>query len=141
VLTVLRSPDDKASAIVDFSQLPALVDETRQAGLDVDATLPQPAPDLTPEVSRAAYRIVQEALTNAAKHGSGTVTLNVVIEDARLRITVVNLIGHPEQDARKGYGLVGMRERAASVGGTVESRRDGNLFWLTAALPMSGGTQ
>ena len=141
VLTVLRGPDEKASAITDFSQLPELVAETRQAGLDVEASWPDSAPELTPEASRAAYRIVQEALTNATKHGTGTVSLNIAIEDAALRITAVNLAGPPVDDGHQGYGLVGMRERAASVGGTVETRRDGALFWLTATLPLLEAAQ
>jgi len=136
VLTVLREPDERASSITDYSQLPTLVEQTRQAGLEVEASWPGHSPALTPEVSRAAYRIVQEALTNAAKHGSGTVSLNVTFEDATLRITAVNLAGPPPANAHQGYGLVGMRERAASVGGTVETRRDGNLFWLIATLPL-----
>jgi len=140
VLTVLREPDEKVWVIADFSQLPALVEETRLAGLEVEASWPNSPPTLTPEASRAAYRIVQEALTNATKHGTGTVSLNVVIEDATLRITTVNLTGPPIEDAHQGYGLVGMRERAASVGGTVETRLDGNLFWLIATLPLLDGT-
>ena len=140
LLTVLRSPDGLASQVVnDYSQIGALVATNRDAGLDVDVTMPPDAPLLTQEVSRAAYRIVEEALTNAAKHGVGTVSLTLSASPDALTITVGNVaIEDAPPDDRHGYGLVGMRERAASVGGTIQTRRDGAWFWLTATLPVDG---
>ena len=92
-------------------------------------------PDLTAEVSRAAYRMVQEILTNASKHGTGSVSLKLGAAPGRLTIEAVNVRADEPADSHQGYGLIGLRERAASVGGTVTTQIDGRLFWTRASLP------
>lgn len=87
----------------------------------------------------AAYRIVQEALTNALKHGQGDcVELAVERRGDRLQLSVIG--GRPARTPDAGHGLVGMRERVAACGGAVEagSGPDGR-FAVTAWLPVVHG--
>ena len=138
ILTVLRSPDEDSQALADHRQIPALVDASRDSGLAVEASLPETIPDLRAETSRAAYRIVQEMLTNAAKHGTGEMSLRIDVDDGWLVIEAVNIAAdEPVRDpSRHGFGLIGMRERAASVGGSLTTEVDGHLFWTRARLPL-----
>ena len=141
LLAVLRAPGEgpqAAEPVADAGQLPALVARCEESGLRVDATLPD-MPPLSVEVSRAAYRIVQETLTNAAKHGTGEVVLTVSVDGAWLRIEAVNAT--TSRRSGSGFGLVGMRERAASVGGTFDTSREGNQFRTRARLPLSTTTE
>ena len=85
--------------------------------------------------SLAAYRIVQEGLTNAAKHGDGAVDLATVWGDDGLTITIENRTGATSDPSGAGLGLVGMRERAAVNGGRLTTDvRDGR-FVVEAWLP------
>ncbi len=73
-------------------------------------------------VDRTAFRILQEALTNAAKHGDGTWTRNWCGDDGRLEITVHNRLRSPvPEEHTDHHGIVGMRERAVLFGGTLEA--------------------
>ncbi|WP_219993287.1 sensor histidine kinase [Cryobacterium arcticum] len=140
ILRVLRvgvEPDTLAPT-PEHGRIPALVDGFRAAGLTIEATVTGLETDLPLAVSAAAYRIVQEALTNAQRHGSGDVSLRVHVTPAGVTLEVVNLrrVGATrEASAGGGNGLVGMRERAASTGGQVQVREDARFFWLTATLP------
>ena len=78
---------------------------------------------LPPGVDRTAYRIIQEAVTNAARYGEGSVQLGIVYADAAFEISAVNSVplggGRPRHG---GHGVIGMRERAALLGGKSRSR-------------------
>jgi signal transduction histidine kinase len=115
----------------------ALVARHREAGFEFeleqrgnsDHPIPQP-------VARAAYRIAQEALTNAARHGSGSAEIVLQREPQRLLLTVVNPVGAAEQSgSRGGLGIVGMRERAALLGGEFEAEQHIDHFRVRAVLP------
>lgn len=123
-----------------LADLPQLVADARTAGMAVDLVA---APDTTrtgdPAVDRAAYRIVQEALTNAGKHAPGAaVCVTVDRMGGGLVVRVVN--GPPKETAGEvpsgGYGLVGLGERVRTLGGrlTAEPRLDGG-FGVEAVLP------
>jgi signal transduction histidine kinase len=86
-------------------------------------------------VDLAAYRIVQESLTNAHKYGTGRVALDVVYTPNAVTIDVGNAIGHGAEATGSGYGLVGMRERAAAAGGTVTAGPVDGRFAVHAELP------
>jgi signal transduction histidine kinase len=91
-------------------------------------------------VDRGAYRILQEALTNAARHGDGSALVEVTFGHNALELTVANRSrpGRPAQARGGGHGIIGMRERAALLGGRLETGvRDGR-FELHAHLPLSG---
>jgi signal transduction histidine kinase len=134
----LREEDHAELApLPGLDRIPALVERQRVAGLDVvvrtDEHANRAAP---PTVSRAAYRIAQEALTNAARHGSGKAELAIERRDDAIELSVTNPVGHePETRPGGGRGIVGMRERATLVGGTLEAGREGDRFRVRAVLP------
>jgi signal transduction histidine kinase len=120
--------------------LGTLVGTARANGLDVklDATYDRiPAP-----VELAAYRIVQESLTNALKHAHpGRVTVTLAQRDSVLDIHVTSPYGHRDgpRAPGSGAGLTGMRERVALLGGTFEAGPDGPCWTVRAALPLTQG--
>jgi signal transduction histidine kinase len=120
-----------------IDRIPELVERQRAAGLDValssDADRSRVPP---PAVGRAAYRIAQEALTNAARHGAGSAQLAIERQDDAIELTVVNPVGAgSETRPGGGRGIAGMRERATLVGGSLEAGRDGDRFRVRAVLP------
>ncbi|MEU5540324.1 sensor histidine kinase [Streptomyces sp. NPDC020362] len=139
-LEVLRDPG-APDARGPLPGLHGLADLARTAtGADVRLTVT--ADEVPPAVGAAAYRIVQEALTNAVRHGGRddlTVHVRVHEDDGALRVHVTD-DGAGAGDGTPGFGLVGMRERARSVGGTVDAgtRTDGHGFEVTALLPLGG---
>ena len=106
--------------------------------MSVELTRPPDGVTVDPAVSRAAYRIVQEALTNAGKHAPGAAVAVAVEPSAgRLVVRVVNGPGHASEPAfGGGYGLVGLAERVRTLGGrlTSQPRLDGG-FEVEAELP------
>jgi signal transduction histidine kinase len=147
LLAVLRDdapdqPGDEAprTALPTVDDVAALVDTMRSAGFAIvwtDTGAPQ---RLAPAVSLAAYRIVQEALTNAAKHGDGTATLTTEWNNRSVTITVINPVrphGITNKVPSRGHGLVGMRERALTNGGSFEAGETANDFEVRARLPVA----
>ena len=122
-----------------LSALGGLAERHRAGGLDVSVDVRGPARPLPPALDGTAYRILQEALTNAALHGDGAARVEVEYGDEALELTVTNRAA-PNGAARPGggHGLVGMRERAALMGGTLEAGREGAVFRARARLPYSG---
>ncbi|MGQ4383842.1 sensor histidine kinase [Streptomyces sp. SAS_270] len=120
-----------------------LVERARAAGLAVDLTVTGDERPLTATVDRAAYRIVQEALTNAARH-AGSAKVTVQLDYARDDLTVrVDDDGSadPARPPKPGIGLTGMRERVTALGGTLYAapRTDGG-FSVRAELPLGEAT-
>jgi signal transduction histidine kinase len=125
LLGLLTSPQDSSvSPQPGLRDLPALVDRLRGAGILVDVETDGDLDDLPAGVDLAAYRIVQEALTNVLKH-AGPATACVVVRSAGGAVDVeVRDDGRGQNGHRAaggGHGLVGMRERAALYGGSVEA--------------------
>ncbi|GIF23052.1 signal transduction histidine kinase [Actinoplanes tereljensis] len=120
-----------------IEQLPALFDAFAAAGVRVEFLPEGQARPLPATGNLAAYRITQEALTNARKHGDGgpvRVSFRYGREHLAIEITNGVVPGRPGTEA--GYGLIGMRERAASAGGTVEARLTAaDLFAVRVELP------
>jgi signal transduction histidine kinase len=113
----------------------ALVDEFRTAGVDVTVT--GAANGLPPAASRAAYRVVEEGLTNAAKHAPGQpVAIQLTSETDGLVVTVTNPVAAgPEAATGSGFGLAGLAERAGAASGFLDHRVAGGEFRLVAMLP------
>jgi signal transduction histidine kinase len=140
---VLRSEEQDDAPLAPqpgLHDVERLVKEWRAAGMNVELRGPSPvAPPVDAAVSRAAYRIVQEALTNAGKHAPGApVTVDVERGDAGVVVRVVNGPGRaPGQVSSGGYGLVGLRERVRTLEGVLraEPRLDGG-FVVEAVLPV-----
>jgi signal transduction histidine kinase len=117
--------------------LAELVERHRAGGLDFtlrvsgDAAAPIPA-----AVDRAGYRIAQEALTNAARHGTGSAEVTVARGPECLELTVTNPVSDgPVVQRSGGRGLLGMRERATLLGGSLEAGPSGAGFRVHAVLP------
>jgi signal transduction histidine kinase len=137
-----------ASAIPDakpgrgLSSLPELVEVMRQGGLDVTLEIVGEPSDVSTLVDWSAYRIVEEALTNVAKHAPTAVAaITVVYDPDAVSIAVVDggATDHVPRDARPGRGLIGMRERVTVLAGTIDTGRDGHGFAVRARLPLKGG--
>lgn len=125
------------SSLPTVEALPDLVDTMRSAGLSVEWTQSGTQRELAPAVSLAAYRIVQEALTNAAKHGAGSAELGTTWGDDALTIVVKNPTAADLGSAvGTGHGLVGMRERATVNGGRFETHSTESTFTVEAWLPV-----
>jgi signal transduction histidine kinase len=90
-------------------------------------------------IDQGAYRILQEALTNAARHGDGSAEVELSFGQSVLEVTVANPLrrDRPTGEAGGGHGVVGMRERAALLGDTLEVSADGGRFRLHALLPLA----
>ncbi|HJD82055.1 sensor histidine kinase [Kitasatospora aureofaciens] len=127
-----------------LDELDRLVEKTAGAGVRVALTRSGEARALPPEVDLAAFRIVQEAVTNVVKH-SGTRDCHVTVEYGaeQLAVTVVDLgAGASAHPAGTGYGLAGMRERVALLHGEFDAGpRRGGGFRVAARLPVPHPTE
>ena len=137
---VLRQ--DAASGEVEpppgLAAVEELVARHRAAGLDVVATIERQRRPLPANVDRGAYRILQEALTNAARHGNGSAEVLVTFETGALEVTVTNPIGaRSTRQNGAGHGVVGMRERADLLGGSLEAAPQAGRFRVHAWLPVA----
>ena len=94
--------------------------------------------DLPAAVDLAAYRIVQEALTNASRHAPGSrVAVNIARSEEALMVEVVNPLGvRRNESVGTGSGLTGMRERATSLGGSFSAGAADQQFIVHAVLPL-----
>jgi signal transduction histidine kinase len=132
----LRTPASSAARRPGpgLADLPVLLDRMRDGGLRLDVTLPADAA-VPPEVGAAAYRIVQESLTNVLRHaGTGAASVRVELDGA-LHVEVADR-GSGAPAGEDGSGITGMRRRAESVGGRLDAGpRDGGGFLVTAELP------
>ncbi|WP_069765563.1 sensor histidine kinase [Streptomyces sp. LUP47B] len=141
LIGILRAGDHEPAAVPTLDGLTALVDGARANGLD--ATLDARHHDAVPApVELAAYRIVQESLTNALKHACpGRVTVGLAQRDGELTVTVSSPYGDRDgpRAPGSGAGLVGMRERAALLGGTFDAGPDGPHWTVRATLPLREG--
>ncbi|WP_185993348.1 sensor histidine kinase [Rhodococcus sp. KBS0724] len=144
ILQVLRggssAVEDQTQPVPGVDQISGLIDSYRRIGLKVNAEIDTVVDKLDPTVDTAIYRIVQEALTNAHRHGNSDVDLAIksaagfivaAVTNRRSSTGSRNLPG-------EGYGLVGMRERATSAGGVLDIGGDETMFTVTATVPIHG---
>ncbi|MFE0251359.1 sensor histidine kinase [Streptomyces sp. NPDC059010] len=146
-LGLLRQNDDPDSASLEPSpglvRLPELVSACASAGVTVTVTTEGEPRPLSPGVDLTAFRIVQEALTNVTKHATvESAHVRLAYSGARLSITVSNdgptpAPGGAGAAPSQGFGVMGMRERAHSIGGELHAgpRPEGG-FEVTTALPL-----
>lgn len=140
VVAMLRDGDEPGALAPQpgLDAVATLVGDARSSGLDARLDVVGEARDLPAGLDLAAYRIVQEALTNVRRHASAT-SVRVALEyaESAVRIEVVDDGTGRTDDHPGGHGLVGMRERAALYGGTVEAGSvDGRGFAVRAVLPV-----
>jgi signal transduction histidine kinase len=153
VLGVLRSEAPGTAPTPGLDDLDSLIESARTGGVTVSSEIsgtPRPLPE---GVDLSAYRILQEALSNAMRHAPGsTVLVGLYYGEAALVIEVRNSDGAAEASARgpaddalrrgSGHGIIGMRERATMLGGHLSAglTKQGE-FLVTAALPLDGEDQ
>jgi signal transduction histidine kinase len=118
------------------ADIPVLIGCYAAAGLAIDDTLTGPLDAVGPATGRAIYRVVQEALANAARHGEGSATVELRVDDGAVALEVRNPIGDPvpaptpaTATATAGNGIGGMRERVEAIGGTLEVGPNGDDRW------------
>ncbi len=136
-----------APGLADLGDLAAMV---RSAGTPVSLAFTGDVTAVPPAAALTVYRIVQEALTNVVRHAPGaeaTVRIRVSADGIRIGVTDTGRARDTEAPPRSAapagqHGIVGMRERAAAFGGTLNAKAaDGGGFQVTAFLPLAGGRQ
>ncbi|WP_275940275.1 histidine kinase [Streptomyces sp. YIM 121038] len=143
VLGVLREQESETAPTRTLADLPELFDRLRHAGAVVEPDLTGDLAQVQGTLSRAAYRILQEGLTNALRHGAGgPVQVRVAAAPDRLELRVVNRTGagpgrSPRAFPTSGHGLPGLAERVRLLHGEMESGADGPHHWrLAVRLPV-----
>lgn len=144
MIDLLRTGDEQRTSPARLAELDALVTGFRGEGLHISVSCPEELPPLPAAVDQAAYRIVQESLTNALKHGvPGPVDVVVAHDDAALRVEVSSPAapspaGAADDDAARrppsGVGLLTMRERAEALGGSFRAGPAGDDRWQVRAV-------
>lgn len=121
-----------------LADLEALFAQVRQAGIEPRVTVdPMPPGEPPGAIQLAVYRILQEALTNAIRHGDGAVDVHLAWLPDRVDIEVRNAVpADGTSSAPGGHGLIGMRERAQLVGGSLQAERRGAEFVVQSSLPI-----
>jgi signal transduction histidine kinase len=143
ILNVLRQADDAdpTQPAPGTARLEDLIAGARRAGLETTFTVTGDPVRLPATVDLAAYRIIQESLTNTIRHaGPATAAVSLGYQNDEVRIDVTDTgRGQPAITGNGGHGLAGMRERAAAVGGTVEAGPGAaGGFRVAARLPLGG---
>ncbi|MFE2722728.1 sensor histidine kinase [Kitasatospora sp. NPDC059327] len=150
---LLRRADDPEAPLEPapgLGQLPDLINSFERAGLPVRLAVEGEPRPLSPGVDLTAYRIVQESLTNVAKHARGAgADITLAYSGSRVAVTVANATPArsgpgssrprlvPPATGAAGYGLIGMRERAGAVGGRLSADPcPGGGFLVSAELPL-----
>ena len=135
----------KEGAMPEFAPQPSmravdvLVGTVREAGLPVELAVEGEPTELPPGVDLSAYRVIQEALTNALKYaGPANAWVTVRWKEGELELEIANDGRSEPGGDGAGHGLDGLRERVALVGGSIESGpRDGGGFVVKAHLPLA----
>ncbi|WP_147919059.1 sensor histidine kinase [Ruania zhangjianzhongii] len=139
VLTVLHDGGAPLAPQPGLAQVPALIVAARGAGTTVHEDLPDPLPELPARCGIAAYRVIQESLSNARRHAPDqdvhvTVAEQTVSGQEFLHVQVHNAVtGQPRAE---GHGLRGLAEQARAAGGSLTLTSDGRVFRVEARLPM-----
>jgi signal transduction histidine kinase len=142
LLGMLRRSDDELELAPQpgMEHVDALIDKVREAGLPVTLNVEGDAAPLPAGVDLSAYRIVQEALTNALKHaGPASARVTVRYRDDELELDIVDDGAGAVNEDGGGHGLIGMHERVSMFGGELDTgaRTDGG-YAVRARLPLAG---
>lgn len=139
VLGILgRAGEAERAPQPNLADVAALVERTRRSGQEVRLTGDVQAP-VGAAAGYAAYRVVQEGLTNARKHApTAPVDVEVAATTQLLEVRVANPVAGPAAELGSGRGLVGMRERVEALGGRLRVQAAGERFEVTATIPTGG---
>jgi signal transduction histidine kinase len=142
ILGVLRDPGDGDVPLEpppDLAAVDALIEQARRTGLEIDFEIEGEQPErISDAVQLAAFRIIQESLTNARRHAPGSAArVDLIYRDDRLHLAIENETGRGSNGSGdpNGVGILGMSERAAAVGGTLDAQREQQSFRVVAQLP------
>ena len=139
IVRLLRDPDGPGGPTPPVSELPELVEGFRAAGVDVTFVATGPLADLPTATALTAYRVVQEGLTNATRHGTGPINVSVrrSVGDSHVDIEIANDQAVRANAAADGTGLASMRERVSAIGGSLEAgpTADQRRWVLCARIP------
>jgi signal transduction histidine kinase len=145
-VTSLRSDTDTGvePPLPSVAEIPALVDQARAGGLAVELRMRGDLSSIPPGVEVAVYRIAQEALANAARHAPRARTsLGLELSNGRVEIVAETkgpiVTSSPSERQRPKYGLVGMQERAAALGGDFAAGPIPDGWLVSCHLPVAGG--
>jgi signal transduction histidine kinase len=133
-----REPAPEAvEAPAALAALEALADRHRAAGRPITVRIQGRPRPLAPGLDQAAYRILQESLTNAARYGTGSAEVEVTYAEAQLELSISNrVVGTAGgQPTAGGHGILGMRERTALFGGSLATAASAGRFRVRARLP------
>lgn len=140
---LLRSPEDESETepLPTLANLDQLVEKVRAAGMPVDLQVKGETRPLSEAKELSAFRIVQESLTNAARHGGPGVSATVTLDYGEDRLDVQVLDdgrgASAPGDARGGHGIVGMKERIAVIGGEFDAGpKAGGGYRVRATIPV-----
>jgi signal transduction histidine kinase len=130
---------ESVEAPPSLSSLDALVARHTAAGLDVTLDASGVKRPLGSAADQAAYRILQEGLTNAARHGAGSARVELAFGDTAVELSVTNPVAtNGSSQTGGGHGLIGMQERATLLGGTLDTERSNGEFRVRARIPYGG---
>jgi signal transduction histidine kinase len=138
--TLRKDPaDDVIDSPAGLASLDTLIAHHTAAGLEVAVHASGTPGPLGRAADQAAYRILQESLTNAARHGAGGARIDLAYGGTAVELTVTNAV--PADAASRsggGHGLIGMRERATLLGGSLDAERVNGAFRVRARIPYRG---
>jgi signal transduction histidine kinase len=134
---LLRSAKPAGRESISLSDLSPVFNAARSAGFDVDERVEVTSETLPRTIDVAAYRIVQEAVTNVVRHSQASrVSVVAAADGAKLRLTVTDDGPPPDRPRRGGHGIAGMTERATALGGSLRTRHEPGGFVVEADLPL-----
>jgi signal transduction histidine kinase len=146
-VTLLRREDESGIAppVPSLREIPALVDEARAGGLDIELRMPNDLTRVPAGIGLATYRITQEILANAARHAPTARTLlEIELSDGRLALVAETrgpVMPPPASErGRPRYGIVGMQERATALGGEFAAGPTPDGWLVTCRLPVRGSS-
>ncbi|MFI6737559.1 sensor histidine kinase [Nonomuraea sp. NPDC050451] len=139
IVSTLRTEGTGDAAPPGLASVDGLIAHHSAAGMRITLDTAGPPPALGGPADQAVYRILQEALTNAARHGAGSARVELTFSETAVGLTVTNPVAANGARRRSGgHGLIGMRERATLLGGSLDVEQAHDAFRVRARIPFGG---
>ena len=135
IVSPLRDSGVDGRSPVGLASVETLVAQFRAAGHPVSFTQPAQLTGFRQSVGQGAFRIIQESLTNAVRHGCGSTTLAIETTPSSLLVSVVNPVSEINATVGQRHGIAGMRERARLLGGSLVAEGSDGEFRVELRLP------